>query len=54
MSGSERPRRVEELLGELEELRDERRAAAARVEELEIQRTERELLDGVREQQGWR
>jgi hypothetical protein len=42
------------LLGELEELRDERRAGGARVEELEIERTERELLDVVREQQGWR
>jgi polyhydroxyalkanoate synthesis regulator phasin len=47
---------VEELRGELEELRDERRAAAARVEELEIEieRTERELLEVVREQVGWR
>lgn len=47
---------IEELLGELEELRDERRAAATKVQELdvEIERTERELLQVVREQVGWR
>jgi len=45
---------VEQLLGDLEDLRDERRETAADLEQLhiEIERTERELLQLVKDRVG--